>query len=100
MSIKKSKSPHPESDMVFYNHTVWSYLLDIRNCKTEVLFFFYYRVLILDEVDSLDSKNQEVLYTMFEWPALNNSRAILVGEYFTVAIQGFPYPYRADHMPV
>ena len=36
-------------------------------------------VLILDEVDQLDSKNQEVLYTMFEWPTLPRSRLVMVG---------------------
>ncbi|XP_052234424.1 cell division control protein 6 homolog [Dreissena polymorpha] len=36
-------------------------------------------VLILDEIDQLDSKNQEVLYTIFEWPSLPKSRLILVG---------------------
>ena len=36
-------------------------------------------VLVLDEVDQLDSKNQEVLYTMFEWPVLPKSRLVLVG---------------------
>lgn len=36
-------------------------------------------VCILDEVDQLDSKHQEVLYTMFEWPSLSNSRLVLVG---------------------
>ena len=40
-----------------------------------------FSVLILDEVDQLDSKNQEVLYTMFEWPALPKSRLILLGMY-------------------
>ncbi|XP_071526907.1 cell division control protein 6 homolog [Panulirus ornatus] len=39
-----------------------------------------YPVLImLDEVDQLDSKNQEVLYTIFEWPALAGSTLVLVG---------------------
>ncbi|CAH1249492.1 CDC6 [Branchiostoma lanceolatum] len=36
-------------------------------------------ILVLDELDSLDSKNQEVLYTMFEWPTLPKSRLILIG---------------------
>ena len=36
---------------------------------------------MLDEIDQLDSKNQEVLYTMFEWPALANSKLVLVGEF-------------------
>ncbi len=42
---------------------------------------FFYRLLILDEIDHLDSKNQEVLYTMFEWPALKKSRLVLIGKY-------------------
>ncbi|XP_023244751.1 cell division control protein 6 homolog [Centruroides sculpturatus] len=36
-------------------------------------------VLVLDEIDQLDSKNQEVLYTLFEWPCLRNSKLVLVG---------------------
>ena len=36
-------------------------------------------LLVLDEVDQLESKNQDVLYTVFEWPALNGSRLSLVG---------------------
>ncbi|KAK8393772.1 hypothetical protein O3P69_006824 [Scylla paramamosain] len=36
-------------------------------------------LLMLDEVDQLDSKNQEVLYTIFEWPALPCSSLVLVG---------------------
>ena len=34
---------------------------------------------MLDEVDQLDSRNQEVLYTIFEWPALPGSSLVLVG---------------------
>ena len=36
-------------------------------------------LLVLDEVDQLDSKNQSVLYTIFEWPALQSSTLALVG---------------------
>lgn len=36
-------------------------------------------VLVLDEIDQLDSKNHEILYTIFEWPVLPQSRLILVG---------------------
>nr|XP_045602307.1 cell division control protein 6 homolog [Procambarus clarkii] len=36
-------------------------------------------LIMLDEVDQLDSKNQEVLYTIFEWPALAGSTLVLVG---------------------
>lgn len=42
------------------------------SCKSMVL-------LVLDEIDQLDSKNQEVLYTMFEWPALAHSKLVLIG---------------------
>ena len=34
---------------------------------------------MLDEVDQLESKNQDVLYTVFEWPALSGSSLSLVG---------------------
>lgn len=34
---------------------------------------------MLDEIDQLDSKNQSVLYTIFEWPAKLNSKLILIG---------------------
>ncbi|KAI0213396.1 Cell division control protein [Lamellibrachia satsuma] len=44
----------------------------LSTCKSMVL-------LVLDEIDQLDSKNQEVLYTMFEWPALAHSKLVLIG---------------------
>ncbi|KAK4306861.1 hypothetical protein Pmani_021349 [Petrolisthes manimaculis] len=36
-------------------------------------------LLLLDEMDQLSSKNESVLYTVFEWPSLNQSKLILVG---------------------
>lgn len=36
-------------------------------------------LLVLDEVDQLESKDQSVLYTVFEWPALKGSKLALVG---------------------
>ncbi|XP_069399509.1 cell division control protein 6 homolog [Ovis canadensis] len=36
-------------------------------------------VLVLDEMDQLDSRGQDVLYTLFEWPWLSNSRLVLIG---------------------
>ncbi|CAL8328976.1 unnamed protein product [Merluccius merluccius] len=36
-------------------------------------------LLVLDEMDQLDSKSQDVLYTVFEWPHLPHSRLCLVG---------------------
>ena len=55
-------------------------------CITKYVYVqhFIRRVLILDEVDQLDSKNQEVLYTMFEWPALPKSRLILLGRRYNI----------------
>lgn len=36
-------------------------------------------VIVMDEIDQLDSKNQVVLYSLFELPQLKNSRAIIFG---------------------
>lgn len=44
----------------------------IRTSKMMIL-------LVLDEVDQLESKDQSVLYTVFEWPALQSSKLVLVG---------------------
>lgn len=44
---------------------------------TDILYI--YRLIMLDEIDQLDSRNQEVLYSIFEWPALAGSKLVLVG---------------------
>ena len=43
-------------------------------------------VIVLDEVDQLDSRGQEILYTIFEWPALPKSKLLLIGECVCVAV--------------
>lgn len=43
------------------------------------------RLLILDEMDQLDSKAQHVLYTLFEWPFLPDSRLCLIGKVATAS---------------
>lgn len=36
-------------------------------------------LLVLDEMDQLESKNQSVLYTIFEWPARFEDNVVLIG---------------------
>lgn len=36
-------------------------------------------LLVLDEIDQLDSKNQSILYTIFEWPSKIGFKVILIG---------------------
>lgn len=36
-------------------------------------------VLVFDEVDELESKNCDVLYTLFEWPQFTDSKVIVIG---------------------
>ncbi|XP_057652846.1 cell division control protein 6 homolog [Diorhabda carinulata] len=36
-------------------------------------------LLVLDEIDQLESKNQSILYTIFEWPSKQNAQVLLIG---------------------
>ena len=45
-----------------------------------MVFIYFHRILILDEMDQLESKSQEILYTIFEWPSLPKSKLVLIGE--------------------
>ena len=44
------------------------------------------RVLVLDEVDQL---NSQILYTLFEWPAVPKSRVILLGRFDKITVITF-----------
>lgn len=52
-------------------HLLYLWVISVYSC----------RIMVLDEIDQLDSKNQEILYTIFEWPALTKSRLILIGKF-------------------
>lgn len=71
----------------YYLFTTFMCLVELSSisylCKITVfitVLYSSYRLLVMDEIDHLDSKNQEVLYTMFEWPTLHKSRLILIGK--------------------
>ncbi|XP_043259986.1 cell division control protein 6 homolog [Colletes gigas] len=54
-----------------------------KNCKTIIQKYLISKhkmlLLILDELDQLESRKQSVLYSIFEWPSMKNSKLLLVG---------------------
>ncbi|XP_076630216.1 cell division cycle 6 isoform X2 [Colletes latitarsis] len=54
-----------------------------KNCKTTIEKYLISKhkmlLLILDELDQLESRKQSVLYSIFEWPSMQNSKLLLVG---------------------
>lgn len=63
---------------------VWKFLLYIiiyilLHFNSQYKRNFHFRILVLDEIDQLDSRKQSVLYTIFEWPSRHDSGLILIG---------------------
>ena len=57
-----------------------SYAFQISRIHEWTIFIYFHRILILDEMDQLESKSQEILYTIFEWPSLPKSKLVLIGK--------------------
>ena len=64
---------------------IWSYDVSWRRnifilvISKVYIFLFPASVLVLDEIDQMSTRDQTVLYTLFELPALTDSRLILIG---------------------
>ena len=67
-----SKQLNPKKEAKTEKDALKNIEASIRSSKMMIL-------LVLDEVDQLESKDQSVLYTVFEWPALQGSKLVLVG---------------------
>jgi Cdc6-like AAA superfamily ATPase len=55
---------------------MWVHFLSgvLHNCD-----WFNFRVLVLDEIDQLEGRGQQVLYKLFEWPVLLGPIFTLIG---------------------
>lgn len=54
-----------------------------NNCKNVIEKYLAEKItkllLVLDEIDQLEMKNQSVLYSIFEWPTVSKSQLLLIG---------------------
>ncbi|XP_034943367.1 cell division control protein 6 homolog [Chelonus insularis] len=66
--LQKLNIPTPKSEK-YSKITIEKYLTESKKMT----------LLVLDEIDQLDSKRQTVLYSIFEWPSIPNSKLLLVG---------------------
>ena len=55
-------------------------------------------LIVLDEIDQLVQRGQEVLYTLFEWPSLPGSKVVLVG--MSSLLTSMCHIYGTDHMHI